>query len=75
MKCNCVKEMDAKLGEKNLALNGSFIMPEFKFLLSVACHWVDDDKIPKGKKHSPPSILVSHCPFCGIPVEDKKENP
>lgn len=69
MNCNCLKEIDDKLREKNLKLVGyAFIMPDFSVVPQLATDWLDRDKAPRGKKRSPPAMFASHCPFCGVPV-------
>jgi len=27
---------------------------------------------PKGQKRNPPAMFASHCPFCGVAIEDEK---
>lgn len=76
MNCNCLKEIDDKLREKNLKLTGyAFVMPDFSVVPQLATDWLDRDKAPRGKKRSPPAMFASHCPFCGLPVEKAKPVP
>jgi hypothetical protein len=70
MNCNCIEEVNKKLYEQNLRLSGyAFIMPTFKPVFTITTEWIDPDKAPKGRKNRPMSMFVSHCPFCGKPVE------
>ena len=74
MKCNCLKEIDAKLKEKNLTITGvAWIMPTFQKVFTIETNWIDRDKAPKGHKRTPPKMHASHCPFCGVKLESDKE--
>ena len=67
---------DEKLADKNLKLSGhSFLMPAFTLVPTVQTSWIDALKAPKGKKKSPPSLMASHCPFCGekVPMPKKED--
>lgn len=73
MNCNCIKEIDEKLREKNLELTGfAYLMPDFRVVPTVNTAWIDKSKAPRGKKNSPTKMFASHCPFCGKSVEKKK---
>ena len=66
MNCDCIKEINEKLHEKNLHLTGfAYVMPEFESIPTIETAWIDKDKAPRGKKNSPPKMFASHCPFCG----------
>lgn len=72
MKCNCIKELDEKLKSQNLQITGcAYAMPDFRLIPTIKTDWIDKNKAPKGKKNSPPYMFASHCPFCGIKLEDK----
>lgn len=72
MNCNCIEEVNGKLKELNLKLSGyAYLMPEFKRVFTINTEWIDRAKAPKGQKMKPTSMWVSHCPFCGKPVEQK----
>jgi hypothetical protein len=67
MNCDCITRVNKKLEDQNLALSVSFVfsnnISKATDMLSIATHWKDSSKKPRGKK--PTSILVSYCPFCG----------
>jgi hypothetical protein len=67
-------EVNEKLKEHNLRLSGySFLMPDFKPVFTINTEWIDEAKVPRGKKKWPTSMFVSHCPFCGNPVKEDPE--
>jgi hypothetical protein len=74
MNCDCINTINKKLAEKNLHLAGySYLMPSFKPIFKIACDWDDESKTPRGQRRRPPSMFVSHCPFCGTKVEIPKD--
>lgn len=65
--CNCINETDDKLRAQNLKLVGyAFMMPDFRPVISVRTEWVKRAEAPKGKRTSPPQMMASYCPFCGV---------
>lgn len=72
MNCNCVKRINEKLAEQNLALDATFILePEKPYsVLSVSTHFKDLSKKRRGQK--PVSIIVTYCPFCGKKAKGNK---
>lgn len=73
MNCDCIKRVNEKLAEQNLALNATFI-PEPKkpySTLSISTHFKDLAKKKRGQK--PMSIIVTYCPFCGKKAKDAHE--
>jgi len=76
MNCTCLEDIDKRLAEKNLKLNGyAFVMPDFRIRFYISTGWVDRTKAPKGKKNNPPYMFVSFCPFCGQPIEKDQPEP
>ena len=76
MNCKCLIELNAKLKDKNLRLASvALVAPSYKARFYISTNWVDSTKIPKGKKKCPPNMMVSFCPFCGLPVEEEKPEP
>lgn len=72
MNCKCREESDEKLKAMNLRLVGyTFKMPSFELCPEVRTEWIDPKAAPKGQSKKPPSVLASHCPFCGKSVEAK----
>lgn len=70
MNCDCIKMVDDKLAEENLALDTTIIFSNpVTVTLSLSTHWKDSDKKPRGKK--PKTIIVNFCPFCGKSAERK----
>lgn len=70
MNCDCIKRVNEKLADQNLALDVSFVLnPKQAYdSLSISTHWKDSSKKVRGKK--PTSILVSYCPFCGVKARE-----
>ena len=65
--CNCINETDDKLRAQNLKLVGyAFMMPDFRAVVSIKTDWVKRSAAPKGKKASPPSMMATYCPWCGV---------
>ena len=68
MNCDCIKMVDEKLAEENLALDTMIILSNpGGVTLSISTHWKDAGKKPRSKK--PKTILVNFCPFCGKSAE------
>lgn len=73
MNCKCIEEINEKLEEHNLRLSGyAFVMPDFKPIITINTEWIDRDKAAKGQKNNPTKMFASHCPFCGIKIEQSK---
>jgi len=72
MNCNCLILVDEKLAARNLRLSVAFVMPSFAIVPQIATTWLDVSKVPHGQKNKAPSVIVSHCPFCGAPVAMKE---
>lgn len=70
MKCDCLEKIDKCLKEKNLRLTGFAFEPHFNVVPTFKTERIDPDKVPKGMRKSPPTMLASYCPFCGKPVRD-----
>jgi hypothetical protein len=70
MNCKCKDEINAKLATMNLRLVGyTYLMPDFRLVPQISTEWVSKDKAPKGEKNKPTAMLASHCPFCGVKIE------
>lgn len=70
MNCDCIKVIDEKLAEENLALDTMIIFSNpVSVTLALSTHWIDKAKKPRGKK--PKTIIVNFCPFCGKSAERK----
>lgn len=70
---NCVFQIDQKLKEHNLSLDLSFNFETGGVMFPIPTYWIDNAKIPRGKKHSPPPVFASYCPFCGVKIEKGKQ--
>lgn len=71
--CNCINKLDDKFREQNLKLVGyAFMMPDFRSVVTIRTEWVDKSKAPKGKRKSPPAMIASYCPFCGVKYPEPK---
>lgn len=66
MACNCIAEVDKVLREKEMTLEVSFLMPDFRAMLPIQTRWIDGVK----RRKKPTTILASFCPFCGMRVND-----
>lgn len=72
MNCDCIKIIDDKLAEENLALDTMIILGNpVTVTLALSTHWKDDTKKVRGKKTK--NIMVTLCPFCGKSAERKGE--
>ena len=73
MKCKCWSELNERLKEKNLRLcSAAFRMPSFTLVPTLRTEWIRASEAPKGQKRNPPAMFASHCPFCGVAIEDEK---
>ncbi len=65
MTCDCIKLVDEKLAEQNLALDTSFTLGKGTVgqILTLSTHWKDETKKARGKK--PTTLVCNFCPFCG----------
>jgi hypothetical protein len=71
--CNCINEVDDEFREQNLKLVGyAFMMPDFRPVVTIRTEWVKKADAPKGKKNSPPSMMATYCPFCGVKYAEPK---
>lgn len=69
--CTCIADIDLKLEEMNLILNGyAFQCTGLLPVAFISMEWRDKNLAPKGKKNSPPKMWASHCPFCGLAYDD-----
>lgn len=73
MTCACLRTVDTKLGEQNLALAVAWTTEPFAMYPQVLTRWLDVDRAPRGKKTAPPPVICSFCPFCGEAVKPKAE--
>lgn len=72
MNCDCIKVIDAKLAEENLALDTMIILSNpVMVTLSLSTHWKELTKKPRGQK--PKTLVVNFCPFCGKSAERQSE--
>ncbi len=66
-KCDCINRVDDELRAQNLKLVGyAFMMPNFRAVVNVRTDWVKRSEAPKGKKNSPPYMMATYCPWCGV---------
>ena len=69
--CNCINEVDEKFREENIRLTGyALMMPGFRPVATIRTDWVKRADAPKGKKNSPPAMMATFCPFCGVKYAD-----
>jgi len=67
--CDCVKKMNARLESHNARIAIACLLTDNK-LSGAIC--VDVEKIDKSKrKPATPTVIATHCPFCGVKWEDK----
>jgi hypothetical protein len=70
MNCDCIKLIDEKLSERNLALDTMLLLSNpGGVALYIGTHFADKDKKKRGER--PTNLLVSFCPFCGVKVADE----
>jgi hypothetical protein len=76
MICDCIKSVNEKLADMNLALDVSIMFSEDMRVatdsLTISTHWKDPTKKPRGKK--PTTIMVTYCPFCGVKATKDTES-
>lgn len=61
--CDCIKKMDAELAKHNGKLATGFqITADMGVKLRYT---MATEKIDKTKRKPVPSVMCSHCPFCG----------
>lgn len=75
MNCNCIREHDARLKEKNLHLTGYALFPfaDFKNIFVISTDWNDRAIVPKRDLKAPPPMIAAYCPLCGVATESKRE--
>ncbi len=72
--CDCVKQINQQLKDKNLRLEEWLMLNEKMTNLSacIPIHttFVDESKKKRGDKAIP--IFPSHCPFCGEKIKENE---
>ncbi|MCK9599029.1 MAG: hypothetical protein M0R06_08320 [Sphaerochaeta sp.] len=77
--CDCVKDINEKLKEKNLRLSEDFVIDiqnaKINTALFLTTEFIDSSKKKRGEH--PKHFFLSYCPFCGKkypqPKKSKKE--
>ena len=79
MKCSCIEEMNAKLKEHNVRLKTSlFLSGRYagQARIAVSTIWIETPKSGRGRtRKEPMQIILSHCPFCQIKLDDDDDEP
>ncbi len=71
--CDCEKELNKVLAEKNGRLAVALQITETMDLRSRLC--IATEKIDKTKRKPLPTVVANYCPFCGEILADDSETP
>lgn len=74
MSCNCIEEMDAKLGEHNTKMGVIFGFPRDGRPMFVR-PFIMTEKIERRKRVGPLLAVPTFCPFCGERYEPAPAQP
>jgi len=69
--CNCIEKMNAALKEHNGKIAETLLLPEPGGNALRARSLVQTRKLDDTKRKAVPSVIASHCPFCGREYADK----
>lgn len=72
--CNCIKEMDERMREKNTRILVTFGLPRDGSPMFVR-PLVATEKIETRKRGSACLAIPTYCPFCGVRYEPEPARP